>query len=283
MNPKTILTQIRQTQPKISVIGESIVDYWYFGRAQEPSQEDPDVGKFIVEIEGTMPGGAANVRSNLAVLTGAQIHHLTSEFVTAKYRWWDSQRQKMAFRWDDDTEDRNPFWLERLNQSHENVVISDYGKGMFTWERLEKAAELFGHRRVIFSPHLRNCRVAPAAIADGLRDWIWVMNWPEFNAAADSIKAADGSAKLPNNLIVTNGSLPVSMNDEMVPVEWSQLKAPAHSVGIGDVFLAPFAAAHFAQAPMREAVEYAIQVCRNVLQARRSGTCRICEEDILQS
>lgn len=282
MDPKAILTEIRSSKPKISVVGETIEDHWYFGRAKDPSQENPDVWKFVAEKRVTMPGGAANVRSNLGVLTRTQIHHLTSEFITAKHRWWSLDSEKMDFRWDDDAEDKNPFWMERLNQCYENVVISDYGKGMMTWDRLERASDLLGPRKVIFSPHLRNCHDLPIWLNAAMRSWPWVMNYAEASEVGRRSRKAVRPA---TTFVTTRGSqsvlLTIGIKEECVPVEWSQMGSPLHAIGIGDAFLASLSAAYFVGIPMRESVQYAIWVCRKVLEARRLGTCCIQEGDLI--
>lgn len=280
MDPKTILSRIRKAKPKITILGESLLDVWHIGNLGVPAQEDNRVRRFVTERKIEMAGGAANVRVSLAVLLGAPVHHLTSPVISRKSRWWDEGEQRLVFRHDQDGLAAEQEW--GIITIDRNLLISDYGKGMFTWPQLRQMSGCFP--KAIFSPHLMTCRKFQRdQDLTSFKDWIWVVNCGELSTLADTEDTA--RAKMPSRvtLIETMGSENVAVYRpgyfaEFIPVQ--NVTNHLHTVGIGDCFLAAFSAATFSGIELRDAVEFAIQVCGSVLIARRPGTCCIQEEDL---
>ena len=84
-------------------------------------------------------------------------------------------------------------------------------------------------------------------------------------------------------MVETAGEFPIRMLADLRPAGYvmpEAVRMPLHVVGIGDCFLAGFAAAHFSGHKALESIEFAAHICTRVLEARRPGTCCVTQEDL---
>jgi len=157
------------------------------------------------------------------------------------------------------------------------LIISDYGKGLLTWDILVEIAKKFP-QNVIFSPHVTHC-LSYRNLSQGERDlfdgWIWVVNESEWNSLPSLTHPKV------HYVIETRGHNSVICATPLVRclVDVRSL-APSHTVAIGDCFLAAFSAAYFAGVEFVPSIGFAIECCRRVLQSDRIGNCRIMPEDL---
>lgn len=127
---------------KIAVIGERFYDRYYIGTSDRMSPEAPVPVVKITE-EREFPGGAANVADALVRL-GADIYTIYQDSpVPVKNRLMIGNQQ--VARWDerDKVEPPHPQadWKSNLI-SCSGVILSDYGKGMFTHSILAEINKL---------------------------------------------------------------------------------------------------------------------------------------------
>jgi len=277
MDPTQVLATIRKVSPGITVVGESLTDVWYLGTFGEPAQEDAKIRRFVTQRTIEMPGGAANVRVSLAAIQNKPVHHLTPPLVGKKIRWWDTERDALVFRHDMDV----MVSTASVNMDHSGtrkLVIADYGKGLFDWHFLLKIAKKFP--RAVFSPHLTTCGISPVKLPPELtKDWICVVNTSE----SAMLKQRWAQAWPVGLMVETNGEFPIRMLADLRPAGYvmpEAVRMPLHVVGIGDCFLAGFAAAHFSGHKASESIRFAAHICTRVLQARRPGTCCVTQEDL---
>jgi D-beta-D-heptose 7-phosphate kinase/D-beta-D-heptose 1-phosphate adenosyltransferase len=131
----TELTDIQQQKKyKILLIGDSCIDRYYWGTCNRISPEAP-VPIFNFESVDEKKGMAANVQSNLEAF-GLQVDFITNKEVIVKSRYIDKKTKQHLLRVDFDVECRS---LEILPKSldYDIIVISDYDKGLITYEYLK--------------------------------------------------------------------------------------------------------------------------------------------------
>ncbi len=274
MDPSSILRQIRESKPAISVIGEDLLDRWHFGNFTRPTQEDPRVKVFACDPTNTLfqPGGAAAVHHSLSQILPGSVRRSESQRQSFKDRYVDVAENRLVFRGDTDMAHSEHPWIPAEDPIYSpNAVVSDYGKGMFNWQNLGEFAKKY-EGNVIFSPHLSNCDLASRESVVPLIEWTWVVNQHEYQA----LRAQGAADRLPH-IIVTRGQKDVLVHDQSGAFRASvvpRLK-PGHTVGIGDVFLAAFSAACFSRVDLKKAVKFAVWICGESLASGRLGTCYV--------
>jgi len=281
MNPIAILKRIHESEAcqNITVIGETLLDDWRFGEVTRKNPEQPESQIFSVSDSFRQSGGAAGmVRCLDALIPGL---HRTLRFLTNfantthKVRYASETSKKILFRADHDSE-VSP--LKPLVFTS-NTIISDYGKGFLNWDVLCQLGDTtMASTKLIFSPHIRNCRTCTPEIMEKLKDWLWVMNGEEYRALPREGK--------PHRVIKTQGSLPVIWHEwyENKPHNYQSFEHEkvdsVHTCAAGDLFLASFSAAHIAGVEVGEAIRFAIACCKLVLKSGRKGTHYLAREDL---
>lgn len=128
----------QQKKFKVLLIGDSCIDEYHYGSVDRISPEAPvPVFKLIDKI--TKPGMASNVRENFYNL-GVKVLFISSEKST-KIRLIDIKSKQHIVRIDDDNILENPLEFEALSPNLldvDSIVISDYNKGLVSYEFVEK-------------------------------------------------------------------------------------------------------------------------------------------------
>ena len=125
---------------KILLIGDSCVDEYQYGIVDRISPEAPvPILKFQKKF--TKPGMASNVEQNLKAL-GCDVYFITRE-PSLKIRLIDERTNQHIARIDHDVKSLpiNVSQVELL--SYDAVVISDYNKGVVTYELMESVISTF--------------------------------------------------------------------------------------------------------------------------------------------
>lgn len=126
----------QQEKFKILLIGDNGTDVYQFGVVERISPEAP-VPVFIPKHKEERPGMAGNVYANLVSL-GCSVDIVCGHSST-KTRLIDSRSKQQILRIDDDVKS-----IPIVNvdvTGYDAVVISDYGKGVVSYELIEKIIE----------------------------------------------------------------------------------------------------------------------------------------------
>ena len=280
MNPAAILKQIHESEAcrNLTVIGETLLDDWRFGEVTRKNPEQSDSMVFSVTDSFKQSGGAAGMVRCLDALI-PELHktlrfHTNFSYITHKVRYASESSGKILFRADHDNDVPQ---LQPLSQTNlKQIIISDYGKGFLNWGVLCDLACRWHSpgQRIIFSPHIRNCRTCTREIMGKLKHWLWVLNDEECHALPTE----------PQLCIKTQGSAPVLYRNEPMRIYHSKFPHEKvdsiHACAMGDVFLASFSAGHIAGAQIPDAIEFGISCCKLVLKSGRKGTHYLAREDL---
>lgn len=134
------------SEPRILVIGEKFIDRYYIGTATRLSPEAPIPVVAVSEVIQTA-GGAGNVSENLRAL-GAEVTEIYQQTPYPTKNRLIGNGQQLA-RWDehDYTAPFGPYKIRLwapFFQDKDAIVISDYGKGAFTFENASTVIQLAG-------------------------------------------------------------------------------------------------------------------------------------------
>jgi bifunctional ADP-heptose synthase (sugar kinase/adenylyltransferase) len=122
-------------QFNILLLGDSCQDVYQYGTVDRMSPEAP-VPVFVPTHEEKRPGMAANVKSNLQAL-GLEVSFVTGE-ESVKTRLIDSRSRQQIVRIDQDTVAPPLQFVTDIPQVFHAIVISDYNKGLITYELVKK-------------------------------------------------------------------------------------------------------------------------------------------------
>lgn len=304
---------------KVLVIGDVMLDKYYFGEVSRISPEAPVPIAHVLEVKETL-GGAANVLHNLALLgcktsiigqIGADNHGKifleklkslgvdysgmieTSKATTTKIRVISGHQQMIRL----DFEDLVPLeaseekillekFFERLPEI-DSVIISDYGKGVCT---KKVCREVIGASRaakkfVIVDPKGDNWQkyFDASYITPNLKELNAILPKKIENIDAQVADAAQKVIEEFNlsGLIVTRSAKGLSLIDDKI----SHIKAHAQEVfdvsGAGDTVIAVFAAA-LAGKLDSEAAAYLANVAAGVVVAK-VGTYAVNREELFNA
>jgi len=129
-----------QRQFNILLIGDSCLDVYQYGTVDRISPEAP-VPVFKPTHEEKRPGMAANVHANLKAL-GLEVSFLTGK-ESVKTRLIDSRSRQQLIRIDEDVQ-ADPMRFETaIPQVYHAIVISDYNKGLISYELIKSLREEF--------------------------------------------------------------------------------------------------------------------------------------------
>ena len=118
---------------KILLIGDNGTDVYQYGDVNRLSPEAP-VPIFIPTHKEERPGMAGNVYANLVAL-GCEVNIVCGHSST-KTRMIDSRSKQQIVRIDDDVKSIPIVNVD--TEGYDAVVISDYGKGVVSYELIEK-------------------------------------------------------------------------------------------------------------------------------------------------
>lgn len=137
-----MVTQV-QKKFKVLLIGDICVDEYHYGTVDRISPEAP-VPIFKFNYKETKPGMAANVRANLETLN-VNVVSISAEHST-KTRLIDLKSKQQIVRIDNDVIIQTPLQFQVLSPSIfevDAIVVSDYNKGLVSYELIEKLRQTF--------------------------------------------------------------------------------------------------------------------------------------------
>ena len=231
---------IQQQRPfKILLVGDSCVDEYQYGKIDRLSPEAP-VPIFKPINKEVKPGMAANVQGNLLAL-GCLVNFITGA-PSKKIRLIDQRSKQHMIRIDDDVES-SPITLDDVGNlnGYDAIVISDYNKGLVSYELIEKLIEESNHG--IRFPVFVDTKKTDLERFQGA--------WVKINDLEYSKIKSECSG-----LIVTRGG----NGAEIIHHEYAS-NAPSVEVvdvtGAGDTFLAALAYSYLYTDDIKSAVDFA--------------------------
>ena len=129
-----------QKQFNILLLGDSCLDVYQYGVVDRMSPEAP-VPVFTPTTEEKRPGMAANVNANLKAL-GLEVSFITGQ-ESVKTRLIDSRSKQQIVRIDADVKNDPLVFETAIPQVYHAIVISDYNKGLITYELVEELRKEF--------------------------------------------------------------------------------------------------------------------------------------------
>lgn len=224
------------TQLKILLIGDDCIDTYVYGTVDRISPEAP-VPVFEPVYEIVKDGMAGNVRKNLEAL-GCTVNFLHGK-TSKKKRIIDKRSKQQLLRIDND-ETSNPIIIDSELPEYDAIVISDYNKGVVSYELVED---------------LRSRFKGPIFIDTKKTDLA------RFNGCYVKINQLEKkrATSLPDDkwLIVTHGSDGAVWNGWVFPAEI--VGDVTDVTGAGDTFLAAFAYEFLIQKYVQAAIKFAIR------------------------
>jgi len=127
-------------QFNILLLGDSCLDVYQYGHVYRLSPEAP-VPVFVPTHEEKRPGMAANVQTNLQAL-GLDVSFITGQ-ESVKTRLIDSRSKQQIVRIDQDIKNDPLEFVTEIPQVYHAIVISDYNKGLVTYELIEELRKEF--------------------------------------------------------------------------------------------------------------------------------------------
>ncbi len=122
----------QQTKYKILLVGDKCLDIYQYGTVDRLSPEAP-VPIFVPTYKEEREGMAGNVYANLVAL-GCEVDIVTG-IASKKTRLVDSRSKQQILRIDEDTQS---IPISNVDPTgYDAVVISDYNKGVVTYELIE--------------------------------------------------------------------------------------------------------------------------------------------------
>ena len=231
-----------QKQFNILLLGDSCRDIYQFGTVDRLSPEAP-VPVFVPSYREERDGMASNVFKNLEAL-GCDVNYLFGETST-KTRLIDSRSRQQIVRIDDDVESEPMTFETAIPPGYDAIVISDYNKGLITYELVEELRQEFS------GPIFVDTKKQDLARFEGC---IVKINQVEHKA-----RSSDCS-----NMIVTQGKQGALYNNKMYPAAAIDV---IDVCGAGDTFLAALAYEYLqTDGNMEAAVEFAIRASAVTVQ-----------------
>ena len=231
-----------QKQFNILLLGDSCRDIYQFGTVDRMSPEAP-VPVFVPSYREERDGMASNVFKNLEAL-GCDVNYLFGETST-KTRLIDSRSRQQIVRIDDDVKSEPMTFETAIPPGYDAIVISDYNKGLITYELVEELRQEFS------GPIFVDTKKQDLAQFEGC---IVKINQVEYAA-----RSSDCS-----NMIITQGKQGALYNNKMYPAAAIDV---IDVCGAGDTFLAALAYEYLqTDGNMEAAVEFAIRASAVTVQ-----------------
>ncbi len=229
-------------QFKVLLIGDLCKDIYHHGAVERISPEAPvPVLKITETVEKA--GMAGNVNTNLTTL-GVDVDFAHGESCT-RTRIIDQKSKQHIVRLDKDVIS-DPINIDVVISSYDAVVISDYEKGMVSYDTVKQIRSMFD------GPIFVDTKKTLLHILDGDNVFVKINN-KEFDKLQTSC----------TNLIVTYGSTGVMYQAnffEAKKVEVSDI------TGAGDTFLAALVYQYLYTRDMQEAIKFAIRASAVAVQ-----------------
>jgi bifunctional ADP-heptose synthase (sugar kinase/adenylyltransferase) len=237
------MTELYTQQPKqfkILLIGDNCVDVYQYGNVDRLSPEAP-VPVFVPTRKEERAGMVSNVFANLVSL-GCNVH-IVQGLASKKTRLVDSRSRQHILRVDEDVISVPISDVDTIG--YDAIVVSDYNKGLVTYELIEKLIKTK-------IPVFVDTKKTDLSRLEGA--------WVKINELEFSKIKSDCSG-----LIVTKGS----QGAEIVYQNYKSL-APVVEVvdvtGAGDTFLAVLTFKYLETHDIKTAVDFAIRAAAITVQ-----------------
>ena len=231
-----------QKQFNILLLGDSCRDIYQFGTVDRMSPEAP-VPVFVPSYREERDGMASNVFRNLEAL-GCDVNYLFGETST-KTRLIDSRSRQQIVRIDDDVESEPMTFETAIPPGYDAIVISDYNKGLITYELVEELRKEFSGPIFVDTKKQNLARFEGCIV--------------KINQVEHAARSSDCS-----NMIVTQGKQGALYNNKMYPAAAIDV---IDVCGAGDTFLAALAYEYLqTDGNMEAAVEFAIRASAVTVQ-----------------
>ena len=231
-----------QKQFNILLLGDSCRDIYQFGTVDRMSPEAP-VPVFVPSYREERDGMASNVFKNLEAL-GCDVNYLFGETST-KTRLIDSRSRQQIVRIDDDVESEPMTFETAIPPGYDAIVISDYNKGLITYELVEELRKEFSGPIFVDTKKQNLARFEGCIV--------------KINQVEHAARSSDCT-----NMIVTQGKQGALYNNKMYPAAAIDV---IDVCGAGDTFLAALAYEYLqTDGNMEAAVEFAIRASAVTVQ-----------------
>ncbi len=224
------------------LIGDSCLDVYQYGHVDRISPEAP-VPVFVPTHEEKRPGMAANVQTNLKAL-GVDVAFITGQ-ESVKTRLIDTRSKQQIVRVDNDVKNEPLEFVTEIPKVYHAIVISDYNKGLVTYEMVEDLRKEFPGP--IFIDTKKN-------------------DLKRFNGCIVKINEVEYKARHSDgdNMIVTLGREGALYNHKIYPAPEIEV---VDVCGAGDTFLAALAYEYlYTDGNMDRAIQFAIQASAITVQ-----------------
>jgi bifunctional ADP-heptose synthase (sugar kinase/adenylyltransferase) len=236
------------TKFKISLLGDSCLDLYWFGTVDRISPEAP-VPVFCPQREEQRAGMAGNVRLNLERL-GAEVRFYSGS-PGEKTRLIDQRSKQHIARIDRDLVSEPLMYDPAMIQDVDAVVISDYGRGAITLELIEQLRSDYS------GPMFLDTKKTDLACFHGI--------FVKINEIEYSRRVS-----INHSLIVTMGARGAMYSTGRDPKHHRFYPAPEVEVtdvcGAGDTFLAAVAWCYLWSGRIESAIEFAIRAASVTVQ-----------------
>jgi bifunctional ADP-heptose synthase (sugar kinase/adenylyltransferase) len=245
---------------KILLIGDSCIDEYQYGKIDRISPEAP-VPIFNLTTKEVKPGMAANVQGNLVAL-GCMISFITGA-PSKKLRLIDQRSKQHVLRIDDDVISA-AITINDVGDLDmcDAVVISDYNKGLVSYELIEQIIKKSNHG--VKFPVFVDTKKTDLERLQGA--------WVKINSLEYSLIKSECTG-----LIVTMGE-----NGAKVPHHDLYLPSPRVEVsdvcGAGDTFLAALTVGWLETHNIEQAIQFANTAASIAVQ--HSGAHTLTQQDI---
>lgn len=217
---------------KVLLIGDSCIDQYYWGTCERLSPEAP-VPILNFEFQSEKPGMAANVLANLQAFD-LEVDFITNQEKIIKSRYVDKKTKQHLLRVDYDVVCSSLIDIPE-NLDYDVIVISDYNKGLITYDYLKLL------RKTYTGPIFIDTKKTDLKQLDGFILKINKLEWKSATSFTD-------------NVIITMGEQGALYQGKIYP-------APEVNVfdvcGAGDTFLAALVKHFLETNSMELAIKYA--------------------------
>ena len=236
------MSTLAQKQFNILLLGDSCRDIYQFGTVDRLSPEAP-VPVFVPSYREERDGMASNVFKNLEAL-GCDVNYLFGE-TSVKTRLIDSRSRQQIVRIDDDVESEPMTFETAIPPGYDAIVISDYNKGLITYELVEELRKEFSGPIFVDTKKQNLARFEGCVV--------------KINQVEHAARSSDCT-----NMIVTQGKQGALYNNKMYPAAAIDV---IDVCGAGDTFLAALAYEYLqTDGNMEAAVEFAIRASAVTVQ-----------------
>lgn len=221
----------QQRKYKILLIGDNCIDVYQYGTIDRLSPEAP-VPIFVPTYKEEREGMVGNVYKNLVTL-GCDVT-LVCGHPSVKTRFIDSRSRQQVLRMDEDVKSIPVVNVDTME--YDAVVISDYNKGVVSYELIEK---IISSGALVFV----DTKKTDLTRLEGA--------WVKINELEYSKIKTDCSG-----LIVTRGAKGVDIINHRIHIEAPNVEV-VDVTGAGDTFLAALVVKFLETVNIKESVEFA--------------------------